>query len=324
MKGVEAVKRLTVAAGLLFCLASLLFFMRTSSSPQEPEAAPVVGYVDILSESSWRDRMSASIREAAQQRGIQLLTLECDRTQNAQIQALRSLITYQVDAIVFTPVVLSGWDNVLEEAKAANIPVILVERSIKTSEEDKVAAYIGSDYKLQGEQAALQLMAAFRSWEDTVEVVEMLGTVGASNTVQRSGGIRSLLSSDRKFNINYSVNCDFMFSKAKETFRIYLRNDRCPDALIAHSDAMALGAMEAMRELGLQPGRDIVIISFGGQQEAVDALEKGELFAIVETNPNVGPAVMDTVEALLRGESPGDVMMEEQVFTRESIPARGY
>ncbi|MGI6403460.1 MAG: substrate-binding domain-containing protein [Oscillospiraceae bacterium] len=174
-------KRLTVAAGLLFCLASLFFFMRTSSSPQEPEASPVVGYVDILSESSWRDRMSASIREAAQQRGIQLLTLECDRTQNAQIQALRSLITYQVDAIVFTPVVLSGWDNVLEEAKAANIPVILVERSIKTSEEDKVAAYIGSDYKLQGEQAALQLMAAFRSWEDTVEVG---GDVGHGGSIQ--------------------------------------------------------------------------------------------------------------------------------------------
>jgi len=323
------VKRIAIGAGLALCLAALFFFLKPASQPpQEPKAAPVVGYVDILSESSWRDRLSASIREAAQARGIQLLTLECDRTQNAQIQALRSLITYQVDAIVFTPVVLSGWDNVLEEARAAGIPVIVVERSVKISDGDKVAAYVGYDYKLQGELAALQLMTAFRDREDGVDVVELLGTVGASNTVERSGGIRSLLGKDEKYQIRYSVNCDFMFSKAKETFRIYLRNDRCPDALIAHSDAMALGAMEAMKELGLEPGKDIVVISFGGQQEALEALEAGEIYAIVETDPNLGPAVMDTVEALLRGENPEDMVMEEQVFTGESIrdgiPARGY
>ncbi len=321
-------KRIAVGAGLVLCLAVVALLLRPAPPPQEPKAAPVVGYVDILSESSWRDRMSDSIREAARDRGIQLLTLECGRTQDAQIQALRSLITYQVDAIVFTPVVISGWDNVLEEARAAGIPVILVERTVKAAGETGVAAYIGSDCKLQGERAALQLMTAFRSREDSVYVVELLGTVGASNTVERSGGIRSMLSLDDKYNLTYSVNCDFMFSKAKETFRIYLRNDRRPDALIAHSDAMALGAMEAMRELGIQPGKDILVISFGGEPQAIEALEQGEIFSIVEVDPNVGPAVMETVEALLRGESPPDIILEEQVLTQESIrenlPVRGY
>lgn len=314
---------------LLFLIPIFLLAGNNSPKPPPEPHGPVVGYVQLLSESSWRDQVSASIAQAADQEGIQLITLECQRTMDSQIQAIRTLITYQVDAIVLSPVVMTGWDNVLGEAKAAGIPVILIERRIKTDLEGAIAAYIGSDYEMQGREAARFVTRFYGGQTQPVQIMELLGTVGSSTSSERSRGIRSAFYRSEKYDIFYSVSCDYMYSKARETVHIFLSNERRPDVILSYSDAMTYGAIEAIEQLGLQPGRDILLVSFDGEQQAIDLLAEGKINCIVESSPYLGEAVMETVRALETG-SPvaSEVLLPYQVFTGETdfdaLGPRGY
>lgn len=305
-----------VAAALL--LAALFIIGVGGCGPAAPPAQPqklVVGFVGQLSESSWRDRIASSVEEAAQRRGIQLIALSTARTQDAQIQAVRSLITYRVDAIVLSPIVMRGWENVLREAKEAGIPILLIHRHVQTDEQDAIGAYVGSDYEAQGRTAARYIRERFEEREEPVRLMEIHGIVGASDTAERSRGIRDTFNRDGKFDIFYSVSCGGMYSKAYEMMDIYLNNSTRPDVLISFSDSMTLGAIAAMKDHGIRPGGDIVIVSFDAQQDAVDLLKEGDINCIVETDPNVGNLVMDAAASLIDGgEMEREILLEDRVF----------
>lgn len=312
-----------IALIIIVALALLLGFQQEDG---REEGQLVVGFVELLSESSWRDRVAQSIAEAAEAAGVQLITVESDRTQDGQIAAIRKLITYQVDAVVFSPVVMSGWDNVLSETQAAGIPVILTERTIKTEMKAAVAAYVGTDYEAQGRAAALFLRKAFPGRIAPVNVMELTGTVGSSSNADRSRGIRSVLNQDARFDIFYSLSCDQMYSKAKETMEIYLNNNKHPDVLICYNDAMTLGAIEAMEHYGIRPGREILLVSFDAQQDAVDQLLEGKINCLVETNPNVGPEIMRMAGLVSESRSGEAVYLEGAIYMAgdTEIPPRGY
>lgn len=325
-------KKLLTILLILGVLAAALW-LPTPAQPPATEDIPqlVVGFVELLSESPWRDMVSQSIQSAAEAQNIQLITLECERTQESQIQAIRTLIAYQVDAIVFSPVVMSGWDNVLGETKAAGIPVILTERRVASGVEGAVAAYVGSDYEQQGRMAAHYILREFQGLYRPVRIMELTGTVGSSSSTERSRGIRESLGTSGKFDIFYSLSCDLMFSKAKETMDIYLMNNTRPDVLICYNDAMAFGAIEAMEARAIRPGRDILIISFDAQQQAMDYLQQGVINCEIETNPHVGAFIMEVAAAIGAEGRPyemQEILLPEEVFTAErslgELPPRGY
>lgn len=313
-------------------LAALFVIWMGGCKPVTPPAQPqrlVVGFVGQLSESSWRDRIASSVMEAAQIRGIQLIELSTARTQDAQIQAVRSLITYQVDAIVLSPMVMRGWDNVLREAKEAGIPILLIHRHVQSDEPDAIGAYVGSYYEGQGRTAAQYICERFANQEKPVRVMEIHGVVGSSDTAERSRGIRDTFGTDGKFDIFYSISCGGMYSKAYEMMDIYLNNSTQPDVLISFSDSMTLGAIEAMKDHGIRPGRDIVIVSFDGQQDAVDLLKEGDINCIVETDPNIGSLVMDAAISLIDGGEMGrEIVLDDHAFydtdDLSGLAQRGY
>ncbi len=313
-------------------LAALFAIWTGGCEPAAPPAQPqklVVGFVGQLSESSWRDRIASSVEETAERRGIQLIALSTARTQDAQIQAVRSLITYRVDAIVLSPIVMRGWDNVLREAKEAGIPILLLHRHVQTDEPDAIGAYVGSDYEEQGRTAARYIRERFAKRKEPVRVMEIHGIVGASDTAERSRGIRDTFNRDEKFDIFYSISCSGMYSKAYEMMDIYLNNSTRPDVLISFSDSMTLGAIEAMEDHGIRPGRDIVIVSFDAQQDAVNLLKEGDINCIVETDPNVGNLVMDAVASLAGGGKMGrEILLDDRVFydtdDLTGLAPRGY
>lgn len=298
--------------------------------PAEEENTPqlVVGIVTHLSENSWRDRVNASMEEAAQAYNIQLIQIETARTQDDQILAMRALITYQVDAIVISPLVLRGWDNVLRDAKSAGIPVLMVHRNVQTDVEGAVAAYIGADYGAQGRMAASFVLARTARRESPLRVMELHGTVGASDTAERSRGIRDLFGTGGKYEIYSTVSCNYMQAWARESMRAHIKSGRTPHIVISYSDSMTLGAVEAMEEAGIVPGQDIVIVSFDAQQDALALLEEGKINCLIENDPNVGEAVMETVLALKETGMAEDVLLESRVFRDtddlSALAPRGY
>lgn len=289
----------------------------------------IVGFAQLGSESGWRVGNSRDIIEAADRAGVQLMYRNADRKQENQIKAIRSFIAYQVDVIAFAPIVESGWENVLQEARDAGIPVILTDRFISISDESLFAGFIGSDFLQEGRDAARFLLKKTQD-ATNVRIVEITGTEGSSPMKQRAVGFREILGDDPRYEIVLSISGDFLRSKGKECMESILETTTDIDVLYSHNDAMTLGAIEAIEAAGMIPGKDIIIITIDGEQGAIDLLKEGKINCVVECSPMLGDMLMSLAKQVVAGEAiPRTSHPKEQVFTEfdeqlAEIPPRGY
>lgn len=294
----------------------------------------ILGFSQIGAESAWRNCNTRSVCEAAEQSGIQLLFENAEQKQENQIKAIRSFIAYRVDVIAFVPIVADGWDNVLREAKNAGIPVLVTDRKIKTEDDNLYAGFIGTDSEQEGRDAGEFLLGKFSGKGYTpsnpVRIVELAGTEGSSVAQGRANGIRDALRNRNDFSIVYSASGDFLRSKGYEIMLDILETIPDIDAVFSHNDGMTLGIIEAMRERGIRPGKDIAIVTVDAEQAVIDALKKGEVNCVIECNPNTGPAIMDLARKLAKGEKiPRLLHVDERVFTEnetdlDELSPRGY
>ena len=316
---------------MAFLLVALILSGCQQAVP-EPDAEPqslLLGFAQLGSESAWRLGNSASIIQAAEDAGVQLMFENAEQKQEKQIKAIRSFIAYQVDVIAFAPIVEDNWDNVLLEAKAAGIPVLTTDRMINTADEDLFAGFIGSDFYEEGARAARFLLKKAQGMEQ-VNIVEISGTIDSTPMRQRALGFRDVLEGDERFAIIDSVSGDFLRSKGKECMEQLLKRHEDIDVLYTHNDGMMLGAVEAIEAKGLTPGKDIIIITVDGEQAAIDLLKEGKINCVVECSPMIGETVMKLAEKLAAGEAiPRYTYSQEQVFTEfdenlDRLPERGY
>ena len=319
---------------LCILMLLLLLFLSgcTPSAPasQKPAGSSILlGYAQLGSESAWRIGNSQSIKDAAQRAGVQLMFENAEQSQEKQIKAIRSFIAYQVDVIAFSPIVEDGWDNVLREAKEAGIPVLLVDRLIKTEDEGLYVGFIGSDFYEEGRSAGLFLHKKAAGL-DHVRIVEIAGTEDSSPMRQRGRGFRAVLEGDPKYEILESISGDFLLSKGRECMEYLLKKYPDIDVLYSHNDSMTLGAMETIEAAGLVPGKDIIIITVDGEQKAIDLLKEGKINCVVECTPLLGDVVMALAQKLADGQAiERNTYSSETVFTEfdknlDSLPPRGY
>lgn len=291
----------------------------------------ILGFSQIGAESAWRKCNTRSIKEAAANAGVQLLFENAEQKQENQIKAIRSFIVYQVDVIAFVPIVADGWDNILKEAQNAGIPVLVTDRKIITADENLYAGFIGTDSEQEGREAGNFLLKKFkdRSAENPVRIIEISGTEGSSVAVGRAAGFREIIGDNPRFQIIHSVSGDFLRSKGYEIMSDILKEFTDIDALYSHNDGMTLGAIDSIKEAGIRPGKDIVIITIDAEQAAIDTLRNGEVNCVIECNPKTGPAILSLAHQLARGETiPRLQHVHEEVFTEDdelsSIEPRGY
>ncbi len=296
----------------------------------------IIGFSQIGAESAWRTCNTLSMQTAAAEAGIQLIYSNAEQKQENQIKAIRSFIVYQVDVIVFVPIVQDGWDNVLREAKEAHIPVIIIDRKIRTSDESLYAAYIGADHVEEGRKAARFLQEKYKDTNKTLNILELRGTDGSSVTDGRYQGFREVLENDSRFSIIYSETGDFLRSMGKELAERILSvngklqvNGTPVDIIYSHNDSMTLGFLDVFEEYGIQGGKDVTIVSVDAEQAIIDALAEGKINCAVECNPKTGPLVMEFVQRLANNRPiPKITRIEETVFTENddlsAIEPRGY
>ncbi len=288
---------------------------RTQKSAQPEQEGIIVGFSQIGAESAWRNCNTASVQNAALESGVQLIYLNAEQKKENQIKAIRSFIAYQVDVIAFVPIVSDGWDNVLQEAKGAGIPVLVTDRKIITSDESLYAGFIGTDSEQEGRNAALFLLRKFQH-APVVRIVELYGTEGSSVADGRARGFREVLQYHDKFSVVYSESGDFLRSKGYELMTDILSRIEGFEAIFSHNDGMTLGALEALKERGIRPGKDVVIVTIDAEQAAIDALKAGEVNCVIECNPKTGPDIMELALKLAAGESiPRLLHVKEEVFT---------
>ena len=317
-----------LAAALACAAAVVTGCSRDAGS--ERDAAPVVGVSQIGAESEWRTANTASIKSSLAKAGIQLRFSDAQQKQENQIKALRSFIAQRVDVIAFSPVVESGWETVLREARAANIPVILTDRSVEVSDDSLYVTLIGSDFVEEGRKAGRWLLQDTPAGSGEVRIVELQGTVGSAPAIDRMEGFHEVIENDPRFNVVRSHSGDFTRAKGKEVMEAFLKAEGSKiDVLFAHNDDMAIGAIQAIEEAGLKPGKDIRIVSIDGVRGAFKAMEAGKLNATIECNPLIGDQLADAVKAVLEKRPlPKRIVVEEGVFTQDqaaaALPGRKY
>jgi len=284
--------------------------------PEEQQI--VLGFSQLGSESDWRKANSRSIQEAATEAGIKLLFENAEQSQEKQFEAIRGFIRQDVDVIAISPVVESGWEPILEEAKAAGIPVILSDRAVQVSDPTLYVTTIGSDFYEEGRKAGKYLLDKVRDRPGPIHIVELQGTLGSSPTIERADGFREVIEDRDDLIIQRVENADFTFEQGKETMRRFLEElgGEAIDVLYSHNDDMAIGAIEAIEEYGLQPGEDIIIISVDGTRKAFEMMVEGKINCVVECNPLFGPILMQAVREIIEGRTlPKRIVPPEGVFT---------
>ena len=322
---------------VLAALISILLTYKNFSAGIEeiPEKENlIVGFSQIGTESSWRIRNSESIFEAAAEKNIKILFDDAKQKQSNQLKAIRSFIVYQVDVIVFVPIVSDGWDNVLQEAKEAGIPVIVIDRQIDV-DSSLYAGFLGENGYEEGKTAGKFLLQKTENMKkQKINILELSGTENSSIAIERAGGFREMIQKDSRLNIIHSEDGDFLRSRGKEIMdRILGMNnglflDGEPiDVIFSHNDPMTLGLLESFEKNNISDYP--IIISIDAEQECIDALVNGKINCVVECNPNLGPVLMDLVEVVAaKKEIPRVTYMEEKVFTENddfsSYIPRGY
>ena len=317
---------------VLCVLFAALLLTGCGKSKEEPaDAKLVLGFSQIGSESAWRIGNTKDIEEQAEAYGIGLMLENANQKQENQIAAIRRFIAYQVDVIAFSPVVEEGWDNVLKEAKDAGIPVILVDRDINTEQEGLTTCLIGADFYKEGVMAAEYLIRkADRLGLEQVNIVEITGTENSTPMRQRQAGFMDTIAADSRMCVLESIDGDFLKSRGEECMRYYLEKyGDTIDVVFSHNDEMTIGALPEIENAGLAPGKDIIIISIDGGQEAINVLKEGKINCVVECTPKLGRELMETALKLKNGEQVETVIHpKEQVFSDEidvsQIGPRGY
>jgi simple sugar transport system substrate-binding protein len=285
----------------------------------------VMGFSQVGAESEWRTANTESIKSAAKEAGIELKFSDAQQKQENQIKAIRSFIAQKVDVIAFSPVVESGWEPVLREAKAAKIPVILTDRAVNVKDTSLYVTFIGSDFVEEGRKAGRWLVEKMKNEKGAVNIVELQGTVGSAPAIDRKKGFEEIIKADPKFKIIRSQTGDFTRAKGKEVMEAFLKAEgKKINVLYAHNDDMAIGAIQAIEEAGLKPAKDIVIISIDAVKGAFEAMIAGKLNVSVECSPLLGPQLMAAAKDIKAGKPVQKrIVTEEGIFPME-IAAREF
>lgn len=290
----------------------------------------ILGFSQVTAEANWDKANTESVRKAAGEAGVQLRVEDARRSQENQVASLRSFVRQGVDVIAFSPVVETGWEVVLREIRTAGIPVILMDRTIEVSDESLYVSLVGSDFVEEGRRAARWLLEHTRDMPGEMNIVELQGSVGSAPANDRTQGFAEVIAADRRYRIIRSQSADFDRTRARELMAEYLHDEgRRIRVLFAHSDTMALGAIDAIESAGLKSGSDILVISIEGNRKGLEAILAGKLNASVECSPLLGPQVIEVVQNLVAGNAvPRRVITRESVFTRENaaaeLPKRAY
>jgi len=281
-------------------------------------------FPQLGAESDWRTADTASFKDTAAKLGIkQLVFSDAQQKQENQISAMRACIQQGVSVIALPPVVEDGWDAVLQEAKDANIPVIIVDRSV-SADKSLYVSHIGSDMELEGKKAGEEMNKLLPNGGN---VLEISGTTGSGAAVGRAKGFRETL--NKNITILDSQTGNFNPTEAKPVAEAFLKKYAGKiNGFFIHNDGMAQAVVEAMKAAGLKPG-DIKMVSVDGTRGGFQMMIDGWVQADVECNPLLGPQVFDMALKIMNGEQVDEnVLTNETVFypdkAKELLPTRQY
>ena len=271
-------------------------------------AEVTIAFSQIGQESDWRTANTDSVKNAIEGEGWNYVYDDAQQKQENQVKALRNFISQNVDYILFTGVVSTGWEEVLKEVNESEIPLILLDRMPDNMADIEYAAAFGGDFVEEGRRMAIwtknYVEKLGRSGEE-LNVVILEGTTGADAATGRQNGIMEILADTPNLKVVATQTGNFTRAEGQAVMESFLKAHDKIDILLAHNDDMALGAIESIKAAGKVPGKDIIIVGCDAPKTAFDAVIAGEMNATIECTPLYGPFVVDAIKRLIAGEDLG-------------------
>lgn len=322
---------IALLVALLLLLTGCADAADDSSGTEPEEALIVVGVSQTGAESDWRVANTESIKSTfTEERGYELLFDVAKQKQENQILAIRRFIQQEVDYIVLMPIQETGWDAVLQEARDAGIPVIIVDRNIQVEDETLYVGHIGSDFRQEGAYAVEWMEERYADAEQ-VNIIHVQGTLGSSAQLYRSEALETAAAEHDNWTILAQLDGDFTQAKAYEELCACLEEQPDVQVVYCENDNEAFGAIQALEEYGYTVGAGgVSVISFDGTHDALQSCLDGKIALEVECNPLLGPLVEEVIQQLEHGETPErETYTSERAFvqaelTQELIDSRAY
>lgn len=277
-----------------------------------------VGFAQESNAHPFRIAETESLKKSAVENGFDFVFTDGENDLAKQVSNIENLIAQGVDYIIVAPRESDGFEEVFMNAKQANIPVILIDRSTSGIPGDDFTAVVTSDFVWEGEQAAKWFL---ENMDGNINVVELAGTPGSSVAIDRQNGFKNIVEINPRLNIIASQVGDFYRSNGQKVMANILQaQGKDINAVYAHNDEMALGAVAAIKEAGLEPGKDIKIIGIDGQKEAKEAIEKGEMNVTITCDPHFGEKVFEIISDLENGKKVEPIQfVVDKVYDNKNI-----
>lgn len=281
-----------------------------------------VGFSQLGAESGWRTANTESVKASlTEDAGFDLNFVDAQQKQENQIKALRDFVAQDVDVIAFSPVIETGWDEVLQEIKDAGIPVVLVDRTVDTTVEDPYVTWIGADFRQEGTTAGEWVAEN----APDAKIFELQGTLGSGAQIDREEGFDEIVGDQ----VVGKASGNFTRAEGKTAVEAALQAYPETTLIFTHNDDMGLGAIEAIEAAGKVPGEDIQIVSVDGVRDGLQALVDKKFNYVVECNPVFGDQLAELIQQVADGEDvPKETIVVDQAFdqtiTQADVDARAY
>lgn len=279
-----------------------------------------VGFSQVGAESDWRTANTESMKSTfSEENGYELIFDDAQQKQENQLTAIRNFIQQEVDYIVLAPVTETGWDTVLQEAKDAGIPVIIVDRMVDVSDDSLYTAWVGSNFKLEGQKAMAWLDAYLEAkgrGDEEINLVDIQGTIGASAQIGRTEGLEEA-AKENGWNIVDQQTGEFTQAKGQEVMESMLKKHDNINVVYCENDNEAFGAIDAIEAAGKKvgPDGDILVMSFDTTNAGLTDTLSGKIICNTECNPLHGPRVQEIIEKLEAGEDVDKIAyVDEEMF----------
>ncbi len=278
-----------------------------------------VGFSQNINNAPWRIAETTSMQQEASKRGDQLIYTDAQGSDSKQVSDMQSIIAQKPDAIFMAPLTEKGEISAIKQADAACIPVILLDRdadhTIVQPGKDYVS-FIGSDFIQQGKRDADWLIQATHG---KANIIELQGTTGATPAILRGKGFDQEISSQSGMKVVASQDANFDRATGLKVMQTLLQSHPNVTAVYAHNDEMALGAMQALKAAGKTPGKDVIVCSIDGENDALKAIVAGQEGAVVQSNPRFGPIAFQTLDQYTAGQQiPAWIVIHDNMYTAEN------
>ena len=279
----------------------------------------VVGFSQSEEETNpFRIAETQSIRDEAENVGVEKLIVTNAASQiSKQNSDIQDMLAQGAEILIVAPLNADGLEPAFQAAADQNVPVFLIDREVTAEPCENYITFMGSNFVRQGKQAA-DLLAEATNEQAQVAILE--GTPGASVSADRQSGFQDQLEAEYPdMEVVASQTANFVRTEGQTVMEQLLQSNPDINAVYAHNDEMALGAIQAIRDAGKTPGDDVKIVSIDGTEGAVQALAQGQMNGVVESNPRFGPLAFQTVEKFLSGEPiPQKIIIEDRIYTPEN------